>query len=58
MRNKILVIGCGRLGAAIANESFTKGDNVLVMFIGRLEIVPVYFAIYRATRDIFHKETV
>jgi trk system potassium uptake protein TrkH len=28
------------------------------MFIGRLEIVPVYFAIYRATRDIFHKETV
>jgi len=28
------------------------------MFIGRFEITPVYFAVYRGIRDVFHKETV
>ncbi len=30
----------------------------IAMFIGRLEITPVYFALYRTIRDIAHKETV
>ena len=31
MKNKIIVIGCGRLGSSIANENSRKGDDVLVM---------------------------
>lgn len=31
LRNKTLIIGCGRLGASIANEDSSKGKNVLVI---------------------------
>mgnify|MGYP002515423376 CR=1 FL=1 len=31
MRNKIVVIGCGRFGARIANESSADGDNVVIV---------------------------
>jgi trk system potassium uptake protein TrkA len=53
MRNKILVIGCGRLGAAIANESFTKGDNVLVMDTdkGSFDRLSDVFSGYTITAD-------
>lgn len=35
MRNLTIVIGCGRLGASIANESFEKGENVTVIDIDK-----------------------
>lgn len=31
MRNKILVIGCGRFGARIANDSSLEGENVVII---------------------------
>jgi len=31
MRNKTLIIGCGRLGSSIANETSLSGGNVVVM---------------------------
>ena len=31
MKNKILIIGCGRFGAKIANESSLEGKNVVVI---------------------------
>lgn len=31
MRNKTIVIGCGRLGSSIANENSHKGEDVLVL---------------------------
>ena len=31
MRNKILVIGCGRFGAKIANDSSINGENVVTI---------------------------
>ncbi|MCQ2742849.1 MAG: NAD-binding protein [Bacilli bacterium] len=31
MRNKTLVVGCGRLGAAIAAEASVKGGNVVIV---------------------------
>jgi trk system potassium uptake protein len=31
MKNKFLVIGCGRLGAAIANHASEMGENVVVV---------------------------
>ncbi|OPZ36456.1 MAG: Trk system potassium uptake protein TrkA [Tenericutes bacterium ADurb.BinA155] len=30
-KNKLLVVGCGRLGASIANDAFSHGDNVIVL---------------------------
>ncbi len=31
LQNKILIIGCGRLGATIANDRSKKGENVIVV---------------------------
>ncbi len=31
MRNKTIVIGCGRLGSSIANENSRKGEDVIVL---------------------------
>lgn len=31
MKNKIVVIGCGRFGARVANESSKDGENVVVI---------------------------
>jgi trk system potassium uptake protein TrkA len=31
LQNKLLVIGCGRLGASIANDASKKGKNVIVV---------------------------
>ena len=31
LRNKTLIIGCGRLGSSIANEDSSRGKNVLVI---------------------------
>lgn len=31
MRNRTMIIGCGRLGASIANYSSQQGDNVYVL---------------------------
>jgi trk system potassium uptake protein len=31
MRNKVIVIGCGRLGASISNLSSERGENVVVI---------------------------
>lgn len=31
MRNKLVIIGCGRFGARIANESSAEGENVVII---------------------------
>jgi trk system potassium uptake protein TrkA len=31
MRNKILILGCGRLGSSIANNASARGENVIVV---------------------------
>ena len=31
MRNKTFIIGCGRLGANVANESSSRGESVIVL---------------------------
>ncbi len=31
MKNKIVVIGCGRFGARVANESSKEGENVVII---------------------------
>ena len=31
MRNKTIILGCGRLGSSIANENSLKGEDVIVM---------------------------
>lgn len=31
LQNKLLIIGCGRLGSAIANDASKKGKNVIII---------------------------
>ena len=45
-------------GICVNGNFATKWILILGMLAGRLEILGIYFAIYRITRDIFGKETI
>lgn len=45
-------------GICSAGNVATKWILILGMFAGRLEILSIYFALFRVTRDIFRKETI
>ncbi|MFA7110433.1 MAG: NAD-binding protein, partial [Bacilli bacterium] len=53
MRNKVLIIGCGRLGANIAALASEKGQNVIVVDRNHnsLDRLPESFSGYRVTGD-------
>ncbi len=45
-------------GICVGGSIATKWILIAGMFAGRLEILGIYFAFYRITRDIFRKETI
>lgn len=45
-------------GISVDGSIATKWILIAGMFAGRLEILGIYFAFYRITRDIFRKETI
>jgi len=53
MRNKVLIIGCGRLGANIAALASEKGQNVIVVDRNHnsFDRLPESFSGYRVTGD-------
>jgi len=53
MRNKVIVIGCGRLGANIANIASEKGQNVLVIDYNEnaFDRLPDSFSGYKVVGD-------
>ena len=53
MRNKILILGCGRLGASIANKSSARGENVIVVdaIAGSFERLDDNFSGYKVVGD-------
>ena len=53
-----LTIGVSQgTGLPVANVKAIRWILTFGMFVGRLEILPVYFAIFRGTRDLLRKET-
>lgn len=53
IKNKIVVLGCGRLGASIANLASEKGENVIVVDItsSNFERLDDSFSGYKVTGD-------
>ena len=53
MRNKILILGCGRLGSSIANNASARGENVIVVdsLSGSFERLDDNFSGYKVTGD-------
>jgi len=53
LRNKFIVVGCGRLGSSLANRASQRGDSVIVIdsFAGSLERLDDSFAGFSIVGD-------
>ena len=54
LRNKTIIIGCGRLGASIANKCVAEGKNIVVVdkSSDAFELLSDRFSGYTTTGDV------